>query len=150
MDENGVLCEPRGFRHRQCYQTYTSSKMLCAFQIRQEVQTPKLHTKTDRSSERFSRSNVQLTDLKLCLFCQRAKKLKKVPWQEEPLAKCPIMDGSASVKSAAVASQDPRLLVAVEGVDLIAMDIVCHASCFRDNTRKSTIERLCRNNSLTA
>ena len=77
-----------------------------------------------------------MTDFKLCLFCQRVKKLKKVPWQEEPLAKCLAMNSATSVKSASVALQDPCLLVAVNGVDLIAMDIVYHASCFRDNTVK--------------
>ena len=81
-----------------------------------------------------------MTVFKLYLFCQRVKKTEK----KEYHGKCLTMDGAALVKRVAVALQDPRLLVAVEAVDLIATDVVYHASCFRDNTRECTIESLCR------
>ncbi len=135
IDESGSICEPKGVRHRQCYQTYTSTKVLAGIEKQKATVPAPAKKATEELFPRSSRSQVEKTDWAMCIFCQHTKKLKKQHWKEEPVVKCLTENGAASVKRAAVALQDSRLIVAVEGEDLIALDTVYHKSCFREYTR---------------
>ena len=62
----------------------------------------------------------------------------------EPLVLCATLDASMHIQEAAKVLHDERLQIAVQGVDLIAMDVVYHKTCYRDKTRQKTLQQLPR------
>ena len=62
----------------------------------------------------------------------------------DPLVLCATLDASMHIQKAAKVLHDERLQVAVQGVDLIAMDVIYHMTCYRDKTQQKTLQQLAR------
>ena len=62
----------------------------------------------------------------------------------EPVVLCATLDASIRIQEASKVLHDECLQVAVQGVDLIAMNDVYHKTCYRDKTRQLTLQQLVR------
>jgi hypothetical protein len=121
--------------HRCCYQTFTNTKYLRKRQTSGDV-TNDMQPSTSKRS-RSETSTVLLPSDK-CLFCGQQQRWVsgKGKGKREQLTKCVTETAEASIKEAANAKQDTKLLCIIQDVDLIAREAHYHNSCRRNFTRK--------------
>ena len=80
------------------------------------------------SSVRSTRKKVSAAVLMLCIICQKKRKYFKR--SEELLSQWETFQASETLFSAACLRKDERILLAIKGQDLIAIDIQYRPSCY--------------------
>ena len=137
--------EPRGCYHRNCYQWYTHKQKLERLKRKRELQN-EVPADTDDSSRttKSRRSAVPRTKLVQCVICQTSKTSKSPGVRYEPLTSLETMTASENLLQAAKIRRDHRVSLAIEGQDLVAIEVKYHRSCYREYTRKRNLENLAR------
>ena len=139
--------EPRGCYYRNCYQWYTHKQKLERLKRKRELQN-EVPADTDDSSRttKSRRSAVPRTKLVQCVICQTSKTSKSPGVRYEPLTSLETMTASENLLQAAKIRRDHRVSLAIEGQDLVAIEVKYHRSCYREYTRKRNLENLARYN----
>ena len=127
---------PFGGYHRACYQMYTAKSHLERV-VRKRKSEEISEDKDDSEMQEglpLTRSSLQSTDIKSCIICQVEKVDSQDRRRKEKLTTCQTLTAGESLVNAAKIRGDQRLLVALDGQDLIAIEVCYHRSCFRRYT----------------
>lgn len=127
---------PFGGYHRSCYQMYTAKSHI--ERIVRKRKSEEISDDEDNSEMQrelpLTRSSLQSTNIKSCIICQAEKTDSKDRRRKEKLTTCQTLTAGESLVNAATIRDDQRLLVALDGQDLIALEVCYHRSCYRSYT----------------
>lgn len=133
--------EEFGRYHRKCYQHYTNKTNLDRLKRKRENFGNDACSSVDSKTQdlpnpkRLSRSAVSATTYDTCLLCQTNKYSKQFK-DNEPLTNLETIQASETLVEAARKRNDERILLAVEGKDLIALEVKYHRTCYKGYTHK--------------
>ena len=133
--------EEIGRYHRKCYQHYTNKTNLDRLKRKREISGNNASSYVDSQTQdlphpkRLSRSAVSATTYDACILCQTNKYSKRFK-DNEPLTNLETIQASETLVEAARKRNDERILLAVEGRDLVAMEVKYHRTCYKGYTHK--------------
>ena len=90
----------------------------------------------EQGARREERSTTR-THLKICNFCQKTTAYKKGARTRDPLTQCVDLRADASIRKAAIAARDGRI-IGLASRDLVEAEAWYHSQCYRDYTRTDT------------
>ena len=124
---------PFGGYHRSCYQMYTAKSHVerVVKKRKSEEMSEEEEISEVQREHPVTRSCLQSTDIKSCIICQEEKTDSKDRRKKEKLTACQTLNAGESLINAAKKRSDQRILVALDGQDLIALEVCYHRSCYR-------------------
>lgn len=133
------LSEREFYYHRECYQKFTYAKTLLKRKISQDGDTnesrkaQRLSRKTSSQAGKISTTDSRGRFPNHCMICKKVS--FKLKGKVETLSNIITTSAENTLKQAAKLRNDKEMLVAVQGIDLIAKDFRKHDYCYREYTR---------------
>ena len=123
--------------HRKCRSLFTRKRDLESIPQTTAAasQTPEFNSEEQRA-RREERSTTR-THRKICNFCQKTTAYKKGARTRDPLTQCVDLRADASIRKAAIAARDGRI-IGLASRDLVAAEAWYHSQCYPDYTRTDT------------
>ena len=123
--------------HKKCRSLFTRKRALesisqttaTAFRLQNLISEEQGARREERSTTR--------THPKICNFCQKTTAYKKGARTRDPLTQCVDLRADASIRKAAIAGRDGRI-IGLASRDLVAAEAWYHSQCYRDYTQTDT------------
>ena len=102
--------------------------------ISQTTAAPSQIPELNKERPRWDEPSTTWTHPKICIFCQKTTAYKKVARTRDPLTQCVDLRADASIRKAAIAAGDGRI-IGLASRDFVAAEAWYHSQCHRDYTR---------------